>query len=138
MDKMSTDLIAPCGMNCRLCYGYIRPRNQCLGCRAPEENKPKSCKSCKIVVCEKRRKNGWETCAPCDKPCQRLKYLDKRYRTKYHMSMMENLAIIREQGVEAFLQQQSETFRCPSCGAILCVHREECPSCKAPAWSVKK
>ena len=27
-------------------------------------------------------------------PCWRLKQLDRRYRTKYHMSMLENLAAI--------------------------------------------
>lgn len=131
---MKAELIAPCGMNCRLCYGYIRPRGPCLGCRAPDESKPKSCQTCKIVVCEKRAVNGWETCAPCDTPCRRLKDLDKRYRTKYHMGMLENLTVIRERGMDFFLQQQEERFRCPACGETLCVHREKCPSCKAAAW----
>lgn len=105
---MKVKLITPCGMNCRLCYGYIRPKGRCLGCRAPDDSKPKSCTGCKIVMCEKRIGNGWETCGPCDTPCQRLKYLDKRYRTKYHMSMMKNLAIIREYGMQAFLRYQEE------------------------------
>ena len=131
---MKADLIAPCGMNCRLCYGYIRPRNKCLGCRASNENKPASCANCKIVVCEKRIQNKWESCVPCDTPCPRLKNLDKRYRTKYHMSMIENLSAIREHGLESFLRQQSEKYRCAVCGEVLCVHREDCPSCNAPAW----
>lgn len=131
---MKAEQIAPCGMNCRLCYGYIRPRNQCLGCRAPDNGKPKSCTNCKIVVCEKRNQNGWDTCAPCDTPCQRLKDLDKRYRSKYHMSMIENLSIILNNGMQFFLQQQEKTYRCSVCGEIVCVHRDECPSCKAPVW----
>ncbi len=131
---MKAELIAPCGMNCRLCYGYIRPRNQCLGCRAPEDSKPQSCSNCKIVMCEKRAENGWQTCAPCDTPCRRLKDLDKRYQAKYHMSMIENLAVIRDHGMQFFLQQQEEKYRCPACGAIVCVHRDECPSCKAAVW----
>ena len=131
---MNAELIAPCGINCSLCYGYIRPRNKCGGCRASDENKPKSCSDCKIVICEKRIENGWETCAPCDKHCQRLKSLDKRYREKYHMSMAENLSFIRKHGMQAFLQQQEESFRCPVCGAVLCVHRDNCPSCNTPAW----
>ena len=131
---MEAELIAPCGMNCRLCYGYIRPRNQCFGCNAPDDSKPKSCTNCKIVVCEKRVQNGWQTCADCDTPCRRLKDLDKRYSTKYHMSMIENLAIIREHGMDFFLQQQDKRFRCPACGEIICVHRDECPSCKKVMW----
>ncbi|MEL7623355.1 MAG: hypothetical protein AAGU12_07185 [Clostridiales bacterium] len=105
---MKEALIAPCGMNCRLRYGYIRPKGKCLGCRGPDEGKPKSCTNCKIVMCEKRAQKGWETCAPCDSPCRRLKDLDKRYREKYHMSMMENLAFLSEHGVQAFLRQQKE------------------------------
>ena len=33
---------------------------------------------------------------------------DKRYRTKYHMSMIENLESIKEQGMEQFLIQEEE------------------------------
>lgn len=134
---MKADLIAPCGMNCRLCYGCIRPRNQCLGCRGSDENKPKSCTSCKIVTCKKRLENNWQTCAPCDTHCRRLKDLDKRYRMKYHMSMIENLVFLRENGMDAFLTQQKKRFTCPSCGEIVCVHRNECPLCNAPIWEEK-
>ena len=133
---MKAEMIAPCGMNCRLCYGYIRKRNQCFGCRGPDEGKPKSCVSCKIITCEKRIKNGWDTCAPCDKHCRRIKDLDKRYREKHHMSMIENLAYIRENGMDSFLQQQTERFTCPECGEILSVHRDACPYCKTAIWGI--
>ena len=132
--EMKAEWIATCGMNCRLCYGVIRPKGACMGCNAPDDSKPKSCNKCKIVMCEKSISNGWNTCAPCDKPCRRLKDLDKRYSTKYHMSMVDNLAYIRDNGMDAFLQQQAVRFKCPSCGAVLCVHREECPECKSTAW----
>jgi len=32
MKEMSTVLIAPCGMNCRLCMAYQRDKKQCKGC----------------------------------------------------------------------------------------------------------
>lgn len=131
---MKAALIAPCGMNCRLCYRYILPRNNCRGCNDPDGSKPKSCTNCKIVTCEKRIQNGWLTCADCDTYCQRLKDLDKLYRSKYHMSMIENLIILRDHGMDFFLEQQEGKFRCPSCGAIICVHQNDCPSCKKPLW----
>lgn len=131
---MNPDLIAPCGMNCRLCYGYIRTKNPCAGCNGPEAVKPKSCTNCKIVICEKRIANGWTNCAPCDKHCRRLKDLDKRYREKYHMSMIDNLTLIREEGMETFLTDQEGRFTCPVCGEILCVHRKECPGCGTESW----
>ena len=131
---MKTDLIAPCGINCALCYGFIRPRNKCSGCRAADGDKPVSCTNCKIVACEKRIQNKWSTCAPCDTPCQRFKNLDKRYTSKYHMNLSENISIIKEHGVKYLLTQQNKDYRCAKCGELLCLHREECPSCKAPAW----
>lgn len=134
MAEMYAEWIAPCGMNCRLCYGYIRAHNPCPGCRAPDEHKPKSCTNCKIVACERRTQNGWQTCASCDTPCRRLKDLDKRYRSKHHMSMIENLAAIQSHGMDLFLQQQEEKYRCSVCGGLVCVHRNECPSCKAWVW----
>ena len=30
---MKSELIAPCGMNCGICYGYLREKNKCPGCR---------------------------------------------------------------------------------------------------------
>ena len=86
MPEMNAELIAPCGMNCCLCYAHVRTRNQRLGCRSSNKN-------CKIVKCEKRIQKGSLTCAHCDEPCRRLRDLDKRYKTKYHMSMIENLEV---------------------------------------------
>ena len=132
--QMKAELIAPCGMNCRLCYAYIRPKNQCFGCRSSDDSKPASCRNCKIVTCETRIQQGWETCAPCEKPCRRLKDLDKRYRTKYHMSMIENLDTVRDVGMDKLLEQQEKRFQCPACGETVSVHRDDCPKCKQPVW----
>lgn len=129
---MKAELIAPCGMNCRLCYGYVRKRKPCAGCLGPDELKPKSCTSCKIIQCEKRRENNWATCALCDTPCKRLKDLDKRYRANYHMSMVENLAEIKQVGMDVFLASQKARFTCSACGGIVSVHRQNCPTCDTP------
>ena len=90
------DLIAPCGMNCGLCIGYIRKKNPCGGCfKKDDENKPSQCRSCSIVNCESLAKTKSGFCYECKKyPCARLKNLDKRYREKYGMSMIENLLYI--------------------------------------------
>ena len=39
-------------------------------------------------------------------PCKRLKALDRRYRIKYHMSMIENLKYINEFGMEELLKKE--------------------------------
>lgn len=127
---MNSDLIAPCGMNCRLCSGFIRKVKPCPGCRSSADNKPAYCTSCAIVHCAKRLSNQWSDCSACDVPCRRLKTLDKRYRTKYHMSMLENLAMIRDEGMDRFLDEQQRRFRCPVCGGTPSVHRTKCPVCQ--------
>jgi hypothetical protein len=33
-------LIAPCGMNCRICAAFLRVKNKCLGCRGSDLQKP--------------------------------------------------------------------------------------------------
>jgi rubrerythrin len=50
------------------------------------------------------------------------------------MGMIENLDAIRTHGMDCFLREQAEKYRCPACGSIFGVHRNECPSCKALAW----
>mgnify|MGYP002813446298 FL=1 len=126
--------IAPCGMNCRLCYATMREKGQCPGCRGSNQNKSNSCITCRIRNCSKFEKKSAKYCFSCDIfPCLRLKQLDKRYRTKYGMSMIDNLNYIRKYGIRKFIQKETARWACPSCGTILCVHRPDCPKCDY-AW----
>jgi uncharacterized OB-fold protein len=45
------------------------------------------------------------------------------------MSMLENLASIRELGLERFVAAERERWRCPECGVVVCVHRPSCLYC---------
>ncbi len=127
---LEPNMVAPCGMNCALCLAYQRPKNRCPGCREEDSNKPKSCLSCIIYNCETIRDNRSHFCYECERmPCKRLKQLDKRYRTKYGMSMIANLTEIKDRGMEAFLADQAERYTCPSCGGLRCVHRPRCLNC---------
>jgi len=129
---MKRYLIAPCGMNCGLCIGHLREKRSCGGCfKINDENKPKVCRSCKIVNCEFLAETDSGFCYDCKKyPCARLKNLDKRYRTKYGMSMIENLSSIKKNGLEVFLQTEEEKWKCKVCGFGLSVHRDFCLNCK--------
>lgn len=132
MDNMSAELIAPCGMNCRLCMAYQREKNKCMGCNSEDINKPAYCKSCIMKNCTTIQSNSSGLCCDCDKyPCRRLKQLDKRYRTKYHMSMLENLEKIKLQGMEEFLKTETARWTCRECGNIVDVHRNTCHVCKS-------
>ena len=51
-----------------------------------------------------------------------LHHLDERYRKKYGMSMIRNLAAIAELGIRAFGRTEREHWTCTACGATINVH----------------
>lgn len=129
-EKMLKEWIAPCGMNCRLCIAYIREKNRCPGCNSEPGTKMASCEQCSIKNCPTIRDNDSGFCYECETfPCRRMKQLDKRYRTKYRMSMIENLKWIEEHGLEDFLKREGVRWECGTCGEIVSAHRTECPNC---------
>ena len=120
-------LIAPCGMNCRLCIAYVRKRNPCPGCRVEDPGKPKTRTGCRVRNCAARRGRFCTDCASF--PCELLKHLDKRYRANYGMSMIDNLRRIAGEGLRGFVAQEKIRWACPGCGATICVHRQSCLAC---------
>jgi hypothetical protein len=123
-------LIAPCGMNCRLCCAYSREKNVCPGCHGDDRLKSKSCALCRIKKCVTAKRRRMTYCFECtDYPCDALNHLDKRYRTKYGMSMIANLEEIKQSGMRNFIKQEKVKWACSNCGEVLCVHKENCISC---------
>jgi hypothetical protein len=123
-------LIAPCGMNCGTCIAYLREKNKCPGCRIYSSEKATSVKRCVIIKCIHLEKTTSGFCYECEKyPCKRLKQLDKRYLTKYRTSFIENLSIIKENGVDNFLAFESIRRTCPGGGSVMSVHRDNCLFC---------
>ena len=122
--------IAPCGMNSALCLAYVRDRKSCPGCRGEDSQKPLHCVNCSIRRCDGLREKEGAFCNVCGKfPCKRLKQLDKRYREKYGMSMVDNLMQIHAEGMDAFLAGQVSKWSCASCGGFKCAHRGYCIKC---------
>jgi hypothetical protein len=123
-------LIAPCGMNCSICRAYGRQRNPCAGCRGDDSMKTKTRLTCTIKRCEQLIEGRADHCCHCgDFPCKTLVHLDSRYTTRYGMSMIENLANIRDFGIHEFVERENQRWACRQCGEMLCVHKPECPSC---------
>lgn len=128
--KLKTALVAPCGMNCGLCYAFQREKNKCYGCNQTDFAKPNSCRKCRIKNCSNLKNGNIKYCSACEKyPCARLKSLDKRYKLKYGMSMLENLNAIKANGIRFFLKEEKVKWACSNCGNVLCVHRDVCFSC---------
>ena len=132
-------LIAACGMNCGICIGFLRKKKPCGGCfKIDAENKPHHCRSCRIVNCELLAKTNSGFCFECEKyPCTRLKQLDKRYRLKYGMSMIQNLDLIQKIGLPEFQKLEESRWTCRVCGSGICVHRDFCLSCNSKIDRIK-
>lgn len=48
-DTISTNMFAPCGVNCAVCYKHVkRPKRgtPCPGCLGSDTDKPKHCRTC--------------------------------------------------------------------------------------------
>ena len=126
-NPFKSTLIAPCGMDCAICMAFLREKNRCSGCNSPDR---KCNKNCTISACENVRGKYHHACA--DYPCKRLKQLDKRYRTRYGMSMLGNLAAIEEHGIREFVRTERERWTCKVCGGTINVHKGICSDCGKP------
>ena len=125
------NLLAPCGLNCRVCHKYIREKKSCPGCRADDALKPKSKWVCRIKECEMLSRDEIEFCFQCKNyPCEPIKQLNKRYIKQYSVSVIDNLNEIDISGVHDFLEKEAAQWTCHSCGDIASMHKSLCPHCK--------
>jgi hypothetical protein len=130
--KQSTKipLIAPCGMNCGICMAYLREKNKCPGCRENNINKAITVLECKIKNCNELSRNNLKYCIKCKSfPCKLINHIDKRYRTKYNMSMIENLNNIEKFGIKKFVKNENIRWVCSKCGFPIIVHKKCCSNC---------
>ena len=143
-EKFVPELVAPCGMNCVVCSGYLALRHDvwskgiripyCKGCRPRGKKCAFLKKRCDLLLNDRV-----EFCHECgDFPCEGLKGVDKRYRALYRMSLIENLESIKKDGMTKFLKAQEEKWRCPKCGEVVCCHNGICFSCSLDELRSKK
>lgn len=138
------DLVAPCGMNCAICSAYLAGTRDikqkgirmsyCRGCRPRNKKCAFLKKQCSLLSI-----GTVNFCFECQGfPCDRLTAIDKRYRERYRMSMLDNLVFIRENGIDAFLKKEEEKWRCPDCGGTICCHNGICFDCGIDRLKTKK
>ena len=139
-----TDLIAPCGMNCAICAGHLALKNDikskgvrmpyCSGCRPRDKKCAFLKKRCTLLM-----DNTVRFCYECEKfPCKYLQGIDKRYRSNFRMSMIENLEFIKENGIEQFLEKENKKWKCPDCGGTISCHNGICFECSFDKLKHKK
>ena len=128
-------LIAPCGMNCGVCSGYLAFKNKiprskgkishCKGCRP----RNKQCAFLKKICKDNQKllKGEVNFCFECNCfPCDGLKRLNDRYVKNYGMSMIDNLYEIKEIGIDNFIKNQYIRYKCAKCDNLISVHNKKC------------
>lgn len=130
-DRIDTNMFAPCGMNCKVCYKHCqtkKTRQPCGGCMADNKGKPEHCRKCKIKDCIKDK--GLSYCFKCgDFPCKMIKNLEKSYNKRYKASLISNSENVSQYGLEFFMDKQKEKYTCPQCDGIISIHDRECSEC---------
>ena len=130
-DKIENIMLAPCGMNCMVCYKHVQIRKkskQCQGCLLSGEGKPEHCHKCKIKECSQLK--GYTYCYEClDFPCKQIKNLEKSYSQRYKQSIVNNSLFAKEHGVDEFMIKDKEKWICKICGGAFSLHDNVCSDC---------
>jgi hypothetical protein len=128
-----------CGLYCGACIGRILSEQKegdstslhlknedndtpCSGCGSSELS------DCEFVQCNKN--HGTECCAFCPEfPCSLLiKFLDE---WEHHKDVIDNLRRIKEIGMENWLKEQKEIWKCRSCGSRTKWYQKRCSVCNS-------
>lgn len=132
---MDSHHIAPCGMNCSLCVAY-QFHNKDLNSKGFSKKSCPGCINCGQHClhmghkCELLKQGKVRFCFECVQyPCKMLQRLNKRYKDKYHMSMIENLEMFRSEGMDVFLKKQQLLWTCNVCKTEICCHNGLCLTC---------
>lgn len=131
-EHIDSMMLAPCGMNCMVCYKHLARKVPCPGCLSQDNAKPGHCLQCAIKECALQKSHTH--CFRCGEyPCKSIKRLDKSYTSKYGVSLIENGCYIKENGADSFFSAQQKQFCCPACGGVISLHDSECSECGLPS-----
>jgi hypothetical protein len=112
----------------------------CQGCKS--EVLFEGCKGCKIRYCASQK--GVEACILCpDYPCQDVtgmkEYIDHNLKHELpHIAVIfRNMEGVKESGIENWIKDQDNRWRCPQCGASFTWYQETCNQCGRELESIK-
>ena len=142
---------APCGLYCGACSIYVagirgdskrleqiaRAMAEYLG--RPVEVKDLACGGCLSGVialqcrdCVRRAcalGKGLTHCAQCsDFPCQRIIDFNND-GMRHHSEVLDNIRRQRLIGIDAWIEEQKERWRCHNCGHAVDWYINQCPDC---------
>jgi len=120
--------LAPCGVNCFVCYAHLKNKKPCSGCLGDDNNKPERCKNCDIKKCAAEK--GYTHCYECSTyPCTIIKRLEKSYLQRYRVDLRKNCEIANTQGPSALMKDERIKWICPKCNGVINQHDKICSEC---------
>jgi len=145
-------LAAPCGLYCGACSIYIarkrgdeaavntmakriseargseiRPEEDitCNGCLSSQL--AIFCRQCDMRTCAVEK--GVTHCAQCSEfPCPTITDFNDDGRP-HHSEVLDNVRRQQETGIDAWLDEQEDRWRCPDCGCVIGWYDTKCPQC---------
>ena len=147
----SRDFAAPCGLYCGACSIRSAVRKgdkqlleliaegvgrylghpvevgelECNGCLSDVRAAP--CRDCEIRDCTISK--GITHCAQCeDFPCRLITDFNND-DFAHHSEVLDNIRRQREIGIDAWIEEQRERWRCPACGAESDWYTAHCANC---------
>ncbi|WP_406241819.1 DUF3795 domain-containing protein [Tissierella carlieri] len=130
--KINTEMFAPCGMNCMVCYKHCytkKTRQPCGGCMTESKGKPEHCRKCNIKNCVQLK--GIAYCYECsDFPCKLIKNLEKSYNQRYDESLVKNSIIVKKHSISQLMELHSIKYCCSKCGGVISLHDKVCSECE--------
>lgn len=58
--------------------------------------------------------------------------MDRSYRKRYHVSLIEQGEFLKQHGIAAFLIREQRNWTCQRCGGIISLHDGFCSDCLTP------
>lgn len=104
-----------------------RPQMECCGCKSDKVFF--NCRDCSIKACA--RDKNVEHCIDCkDYPCSMFDEIKKvSTRLPHVKDETKNLERIKAIGVEKWLEEQEQLWKCPECDTTYSWYARKCPNC---------
>jgi len=151
MGQEQKNLAAPCGLYCGACSIYVAGKRgdskrleqmasglaqyygralemkdlACEGCLS--EIVALHCRDCAIRYCAIEK--GYSHCAQCSVfPCKQINDFNNDGML-HHGEILNNIKRQRDIGIDVWIEEQEERWRCPKCTCTVDWYSDQCPDC---------
>ena len=128
MKKYSTEIAGICGLFCGTCPSFPEECEGCLSAKVAEK-----CVDCRYGFRKCTKEHDVTRCYECSEfPCKRLEDFIPVHVVNgivHHENIIKDLFLMKEIGVQNWVDKQVSEHTCPDCGRIICwqdVHTHQC------------